>query len=380
MKLDYHLIGAGHIAEKYIKKYPEKTYMVYDNNKDLHGSKLLGNTVHPVNHLIDQTEGVILICTTSIAEVKSQLDQLPTKIEVMIPPELAEFEAQNNLMVNNRRFLIASGLPSNNLHGACGGLCLVEERERQVQTTTILSGPCHSVVKYGDYYFVTEQEEGIITLDENLNVVDRIKLKSGSRPHGLCVDDTYFYVVASNLDAVLQVKRADKSTKTLNLSNKFQDFKTAQHHANDIEIIGSYAYVSMFSISGNWKRGVYDGGLIEIDLKNGNTKQLSFDLKLPHSVRNVDGSLIVLNSFLGEFESFGRFPNFSFNGFLRGFDYDDRYFYLAESRNRNSTGLRRKTLPASIDSNLVMVDRNSYYSRTIPLPQDISEIHSILVL
>lgn len=60
----------------------------------------------------------------------------------------------------------------------------------------------------------------------------------------------------------------------------------------------------MFSTSGNWKRSIYDGGLIEIDLDTGNMRELSLDLKLPHSVRSVDGSLIILNSFLGEFESF----------------------------------------------------------------------------
>lgn len=378
--MDFHLIGAGHIAEKFVKRNPDLDFMVYDNNKDLQGTLFFGNTVNPVQHIASQKEGVILICTTSITEIKSQLNEISTSLKITVPPELAEFEVQHKLLEKNGRFLIASGLPSNNLHGASGGLFSIDINHSEIQINTVLSGPCHSVVKHKGCFFVTVQEEGIIQLDEKFNIVDKFELKTGLRPHGLCVDDFNFYVVASNSDSVLQISRENLATKRFNLSEKFKDFGSAQHHANDLEIIGDYAYVSMFSTSGNWKRGIYDGGLIEINLKTGNKREICLDLKLPHSVRCVDGSLIVLNSFIGELESFGRFPSLGFNGFLRGFDYDDEYFYMAESRNRNSTGLKRKTLPSSIDSRLVIVDRSAYYSRTISLPQYISEIHSVLAL
>jgi hypothetical protein len=374
----YHLIGAGHIAERFIKKNSDKLCKVYDNNQNLHGTLLLGKKVYPVQNLTDEIEGTILICTTSIREIESQLTELSISMDVKIPPELEEFDKQSKILDKKGQYLIASGLPSNNFHNVKGGLFLIEESDQEVMVNTILSGPCHSVVRYGENYFVSHQEEGIIKLDQDFNILEKITLPQGCRPHGLMLNDTHFYVVASNFDAVIEVNRKDESTKILKLSNKFEKFKSPQHHANDIEVIGEYAYVSMFSTSGNWKRGIYDGGLIEIDLSNGKTRELSFDLKLPHSVRSVDGSLIILNSFLGEFEGFKKFPKLRFNGFLRGFDHDEDYFYLAESRNRNSTGLIRESLPSSINSNLIIVDRISNYSRTIPLPHNISEIHSVL--
>ena len=62
--------------------------------------------------------------------------------------------------------------------------------------------------------------------------------------------------------------------------------------------------------------------------------------------------------------SFSLFPEYSFNGFLRGLDYDKEYLYLSESRNRNSTGLIKETLPASLDSKINIVHRRFNFSRS----------------
>ena len=117
---------------------------------------------------------------------------------------------------------------------------------------------------------------------------------------------------------------------------------------------------------------------MRIDLDTSELTPVIWDLTLPHSVRNVDRSFTVLNSFDGTFKSFDKFPEYRFNGFLRGFDTYEEYFYFGESRNRNSTGLRPRNSPISIDTNIQIVDKTHHYSRAIQLPVSISEIHSIL--
>ena len=91
-----------------------------------------------------------------------------------------------------------------------------------------------------------------------------------TRAHGIAFDykNKKFYVVCSNTD---QIKIFDLKLQYLNsisISNKYKKLKSPQHHINDIFIKDKYLYVSMFSLSGNHKRNIYDGGVYKINIKN----------------------------------------------------------------------------------------------------------------
>lgn len=376
-----HLIGAGHLAEKILRNSGPDHFFVYDNNPDLQGTDLHGHIVLPVDSIAERTEGEIIICTTSVSEIESQLQYLGVEMPVSVPAVLREFQSQANLLSLCPSFLIASGLPSNNLHGASGGLYKVEVNEDNVvKVSEIISGPCHAVVRDGTDYVASVQAEGLIILDDVFKAKRVIALPVGARPHGVAVTKEHYIVVASNFDALLKVNKKSHRIKQIPFSHKQESLGSAQHHGNDIEIIGEVAYISMFSVSGSWKNGLFDCGLLEINLETEEKNPLPLPIKLPHSVRAIDDTLIVLNSFDGSVYSFGALENYGFNGFLRGVDYDPDYFYFAESRNRNNTPLRRTSFPSSIDSKINIVCRSSNFSRTIVLPPDISEIHSILKL
>jgi hypothetical protein len=375
-----HLIGAGHVAEKIIKDTPEETYFIYDNNQDLHGSYLRDILIRPVDELLKNEQGEILICTTSVTEVKAQLIHLGVDLPIKVPSILEEFLVQSEIIEARQSFLIASGLPSNNLHGASGGLFKITENEGPLAVEELISGSCHGMVRDEGRIVVSAQEEGLVILDEDLERVSTITLPEGARPHGIAATEKAFYVVASNLDAILEVNKDGSGYREIPFSRKRAAHGSAQHHANDIEIIGNVAYVSMFSVSGAWKHGLFDGGLLEIDLETKEVERISLPVKLPHSVRSVDGDLVILNSFESKLYGFGKFEEYQFNGFLRGLDFDRDYLYIAESRNRNSTGLKRTIYPISVDSKINIVSRKEHYSRSISLPSNISEIHSVLVL
>ena len=140
-------------------------------------------------------------------------------------------------------------------------------------------------------------------------------------------------------------------------------------------------YVTMFSYTGNWKKDVFDGVALEIDLA---TKKLLLpvitDLWMPHNISFLDGSLTVLDSLRGELKTnnaraIGRFP-----AFTRGLDFDGVYYYIGQSRNRNFSKNLGLSLNISIDTAIVIFDHITKASRTIYLPQKLSEIHSILVI
>jgi len=375
-----HIIGAGHVAEKIMKDDRDVDYRVYDNNKDLHGGFLRDILIRPVEELTGESKGEVVICTTSVTEVSAQLKTLGVTLPITVPNILNEFLGQSELLETKNTFLIASGLPSNNLHGASGGLFKLVENDKGVVIDEIIAGSCHGIIRDEGKIIVSAQEEGLIIFDSNLDRLSTIELPDGSRPHGIAATKDKYYVVASNLDVIFAVEKDGSSIHEIPFSRRREFHGTAQHHANDIEVIGNVAYVSMFSVSGGWKHGLFDGGLLEIDVSTGAVARIPLPVKLPHSIRNLGGDLVLLNSFDGKLYGFGKFVEYQFNGFVRGLDYDDDYIYVAESRNRNSTGLIKTTFPISIDSKINVISRTQHYSRSISLPSTISEIHSILVL
>ena len=101
---------------------------------------------------------------------------------------------------------------------------------------------------------------------------------------------------------------------------------------------------------------------------------------MPHNISFHDGSLAVLDSLRGELKSnnsrvIGKFP-----AFTRGLDFDGVYYYVGQSRNRNYSKNLGLSLNISIDTGIIIFDPVTKASRTIHLPQKLSEIHTILVL
>ena len=135
----------------------------------------------------------------------------------------------------------------------------------------------------------------------------------------------------------------------------------------------------MFSVSGNWKRGVFDGGIVEIDRDTGGLRQVCNYLKMPHSVQIKDNIIHVLDSFTGRilghnFNSIG-----ALNGFVRGLAFDGPYIVVGESKNRNATRMGRGDHLASIDSRITIIDPSTGVCRSVQIPNTVSEIHSVVV-
>ena len=89
---------------------------------------------------------------------------------------------------------------------------------------------------------------------------------------------------------------------SISISNKYKKLKSPQHHINDIFIKDKYLYVSMFSLSGNHKRNIYDGGVYKINIKNHKiVKKMYGDLLMHHSIKYINKSFVILDSLRGNF-------------------------------------------------------------------------------
>jgi hypothetical protein len=137
----------------------------------------------------------------------------------------------------------------------------------------------------------------------------------------------------------------------------------------------------MFSYTGNFRREIFDGVVVEYSTTDFRERGIVIDnLWMPHNVEYLAGSLTVLDSLRGNLIrnnslNVGKFP-----GFTRGLDYNDGLFYVGQSRNRNFSKVLGVSNNISLDSGITVFDEKSKVSRNLSLPPAISEIHSIRIL
>jgi hypothetical protein len=374
------LFGSGTVAEQNLHLNP---VFIVDNNPDLQGSQFHDFAIRSPDELRQDPEQYhVVVCTTSISEVKKQL-QLYGFIwgESAEPAEqLREKSAIADLENTRFTLLISSGLPASADSFSGGGIHLIEEGGDYPTVKTIYEGNTHGLIKTMDGFAFTCQGRGVIQLDKGFSPTKEIPLRKGLRPHGIRTYEDLWVVVCSTGDCIVGIDEEGNERFCYPISDKIKGYESAQHHCNDLEIIGDYAYVSMFSVSGNWKRGIFDGGIIEFNLKDGRSRVINNTLTMPHSVSAGDGGLYILDSFKGRllgpnFTEIGQLP-----GFTRGFDQSDDYFFLGESKNRNFSRLETARSPVSIDSRITVISKHYKFSRSIPLPARISEIHSVILL
>ena len=67
------------------------------------------------------------------------------------------------------------------------------------------------------------------------------------------------------------------------------------------------------------------------------------------------------------------------NGFTRGFDVDKNgNLIIGQSKNRNYSRINQNKLNISLDNSLIVMDPLNKISKTLLMPSNISEIHSVL--
>lgn len=374
------LFGSGTVAEQNLHLNPQ---FIVDNNPDLEGAYFNGVEIRSPQELNTRADLYdVVVCSTSVSEIRRQLqsygytwdknarvaDQLIENLEIA-KLEGAEF-----------KFLISSGLPSSNTTFSDGGIYIVEESTGYPEISKIYDGNTHGLISYSGGYAFTCQGVGIVVLGSNFAVENIIKLRDGLRPHGIQRYKDMWVVVSSYQDCIVAVNDDGEEQFEIKLSQKQKRYSSAQHHCNDLCVVDDYAYVSMFSVSGNWKRGIFDGGVVEIDLVTSEHRVIVNNLTMPHNISFYDKNIRVMNSFKGEiltnnFEVYGQLP-----GFVRGYDEDPVHIFVGESKNRNFSRLKTARTPVSIDTRITIINKGQGFSRSIGLPKGISEIHALLKL
>ncbi len=382
--------GAGTYAAKTKRKIDYDCLFVADNNGNLWGKKddtgLMIKDPQELKPHASKEDVLIIITSTSFGDITQQLESYGFKAgtDIIVTPILNDLRIIGQMESVKTKMLFSSGFPAHEDPRYGGGIYELTVDGYEWDYRKVHSGPCHGLFKFGDTIMAVDQVTGLIQFDLEYTVIKSGKTPEASRCHGIDYSDITdkFYVAASHLDQVLVFNRDLKLEDSIAISHKYERYGVAKHHCNDICVFGHSAYVSMFSATGNFSESdIYDGAVLEIDIP---TKRVVGpviqNLWMPHNIMQLGGNMVVLDSLPGYLRKnnaqvVGQFP-----GFTRGLDYDGALFYIGQSRNRNYSKYLGLSNNISIDAGIIIFDEITKVSRTLQLPPQLSEIHSILLL
>lgn len=378
------LFGAGLLSDKLVKRLKIKPEFIVDNSSNLWEELQDGVRIESPEKLksYKSEEVFIIICSTSYSDIKNQLIAYGfiERTDFTITPLLKDILVISELENLSKEIVFTSGSPKIDNSSFGGGVYKLTLEADNWKYEKKFSGHTYGILEKNDHLIMTDANEGILIFDKALKLLERFALPSGLRAHGIDFSEKHdVYVIASSeQDAVIFLDSKFNVIDKVNFSYKKARLNKAEHHCNDLHIVGDSIYVSMFSVTGNYKKEVYDGGILEIDISSREIKHtLSNNLSMPHNVKFYDDSMHVLNSLKGEL----LYDNFSVKGefpaFTRGLDYDGKYYYVGQSRNRNfskSIGLSNNI---SIDAGIIIFDPKTKLSRFLQVHPKLAEIHSI---
>ena len=155
----------------------------------------------------------------------------------------------------------------------------------------------------------------------------------------------------------------------------------SEHHLNDVTTDGKYIYVSYFSHSGNWKKGVFDGGVsqFKLDDLSASPNVLVTGLWKPHSPEIIDGELCYLDSMRGRFYHKTQEYSAQFQSFARGLTFDGRYYYIGASEDMYMSERFGHSDNIMLNAGFYMFDLEKKASRFFPMLGNMN-IHDLVVL
>lgn len=373
--------GRGEWMEKSIPYLTNPAAYVVDNNRYEQGEIEQQLNIHAPEKLCqeDPSSIFVVITTSSFPDVARQLKSygLIAGVDYCISPSL-------------KNFLVTSRLNGHNqtIHFTCsdqydrgGGFYSYDLAKRE--KTLLIKGHCHGVAQAGGIVALVDDMVGIRIMNAKLETIRIIDMPSKSRPHGiaLCQQRGLVFVNFSGRDAVGIYEIDTGSYKgEIQLSEKFKKTGVAQHHINDSTVYGDYLYLSMFSGSGNWKIGVYDGVIMQFDIDSGKcTGPVATDLWMPHTPIVINGVLHYCDSMRGIVSNTTWRIMTQFSGFVRGITFDGLYYYIGQSAHRYVDRVAETSNNVSLDTGIFLVDPISKLTKFFSIP-DLTDINSVIYI
>lgn len=378
--------GAGYWLDKTKVYLAKDAAYIVDNSKYEQGQRGSGLNIYNPEKLLEETrdEILIIITTSGFMEVSEQLINygFVSGEHFIVTPSLKDFATIARINQNKQEvYITCSDQYLDNQSNRGGGLYKYNTADGKYEK--IINGQCHGIIQGKNEIYLVDDMVGIRVLDLNFKTKRIIELPDKSRPHGIAYSEerNSIYVNLSGFDAIAVINLDSNNIQSqISISDKFRKQNTAQHHINDICCYGDSLYVSMFSRSGNWKRGVYDGVILEIDIETGEVKwPVVQDLWFPHTPVIINGLLHYCDSMRGTVQNSTWKNIVKFNGFVRGIAHDGDFYYVGQSMHRHIDRITGVNENISLDTGIFIVEEASKVTKFYSTPT-LTDINAVMIL
>lgn len=387
-------------VHKTVPKLNNVTNDIYivDVNISFHGTTYNGLNVYSPEKLKTEESNDFYILITSGGAYNNVYNTLvdlgyePGK-DFCCSPEFKDWGLLQEIRNYDKDIIISSSDYSDNtkkrFSKSGGGIYVYNTKDNTLKKK--IDGHCRQITKIENKYYVVEfVEKKVLVLNENFEkekelLIDQTDSKR-EKPSacGIAFHEKkgLIFIANSGSDTINIYDKDDfKFIDTIHISDKFKRYGDGQHHINDLTVADNLLFVSGFSISGNWKKGIMDGGVIAYDLNHLSEgfKPLFSNLWKPHSVEYIDGNICVLDSMNGNLWIGNKRIEGEFPGFARGLTYDGRFYYVGQSETMYMKNLFNVKNNIMCNAGVYLFDVESKASRFYSFP-DIMNVHDLLVV
>jgi hypothetical protein len=355
-----------------------------DNSVSLQGTRLNDVMVFEPEEVLNQEDRPYVVVTASSYEsIYPQLLYygLIPREHFCISPALLNLKRITDIHNHKATLLISS--PDHKLYtdldadkSVGGGL--YKYTIRDLKCEKVLNGTFHQIAEAEDSYYIAEEIKGVVKVNKNFEIIETFGFEQGSYCHGVayCPKRKIVCVSRAGLDKVTCYDAdSKKEIFSIILSNKKDKFGKSQHWINDLCIENGYLYICMFSISGAYLQGIYDGGILQVDLDDIQKKDILVnDAWMPHTVRIFDSQICYLDSMRGYFKKGTNNIIGEFNGFMRGIAFDGKYFYVGQSETRYFERLHGVRKNIAMNAGFFLFEESTYASKFFSIPQ-LRQVH-----
>jgi hypothetical protein len=236
----------------------------------------------------------------------------------------------------------------------------------------VVEGTFHQIVEFEDGFYIADEKRGICQIGKDLELKDVFGHVDGAKPHGIayCPERKLLFLAETGHDRIsVYDATSKKHLSNICLTDKISKTGKPGHWINDLFVKDNYLYASMFSHTGSYLEGVYDGGVLQINIdKPEDRNVLIRDLWMPHSVCFFDSELCILDSMRGNFLRTDKDIIGEFYGFVRGLAFDGKYYYVGQSETRYFDRLKGIKKNIGMSAGFYLFDDESKAAKFYTMP------------
>ena len=376
------------------KIYKEKIeIIILDNNPAYENSLFLGcKVINPeiLKKFNFDEEYVVITAEPDTIIPELEKYKLEQEKNFCCTPQIREWGKLQEIKKNSKDLIFSSSdyfdLSKARSSKLGGGIFVANVANQEYEKK--IDGQYRQIIKLENYHYVIEYvKKEIHIFDNKFQIIQKYNLdqsKDRNEKPNYCgityiPENKSFYVANTATDEISIYDQENfKLIDKIIFSNKSKKFADGQCHINDITTLGSSLLVSYFSRSGLWRKGIFDGGVSEIETDSKNVNDLISNLSQPHSPEVIDGQIYVLDSF-NKFLYLGTKKISKFSGFIRGLAHDGNYFYIGQSEDMYlSKDMGSEINNTMCNAGIFQLDANKNISRFLSIP-DVMNIHDILI-